>query len=580
MDIQQNLCKYFIDIGRYRDATGYIREGLDITQLHFSIRRASNFLLQQVNADLIASCFNEAQTRLKLAENLVKIEEIESGSKLSLDTLDDLMRLKNYVFFIYLTLFKEIKKTELEFDEMKVIISEKTSFITKYLTSQTKINDYLREFLIDVNLLSLNYFQLFSTKSKSQLTDLLKNLKSLLKQVNLRENWNLAEYYCILFELDETNSEYLSQSYSFIRKNPHPLLYRRILMNLFKSESVTRNELKNKCVFLLETQSIALRHKACSIQLKHKRKGTQDSKLIEMMLSNLAFNTKDYFDEFINKIIPENCVVISLVLNDKDDLYLIRLESRKEPILVKLKYDKKFSEEFKTIMIENDCSMKQSDRNKFWSSRRSLNKKLNTFLEEFETSVFSFYKSLLLGSYVDINLEKLIDEFKSYFSLNTCLTKTQENLLRLTYLGLEHYSDEDIANCLRIEFKLDKVLEFSEYLIKNVKPKLQASKRKHVCLLIDKHLHQIPFECFPSTKAQPITRMPSVHFLQTHIKINSLSLNKEKAFYIVDPGCDLTHTREKFQTFFEKRKNWDGIIGVPPNEATFKKALTEYELFM
>ena len=74
--------------------------------------------------------------------------------------------------------------------------------------------------------------------------------------------------------------------------------------------------------------------------------------------------------------------------------------------------------------------------------------------------------------------------------------------------------------------------------------------------------------------------MPSIHFLQSHIQLTSLSINKDKTYYIVDPGSDLTHTREKFQTFFEKRKNWEGLVGVPPNENQFKKALTEYELFM
>ena len=74
--------------------------------------------------------------------------------------------------------------------------------------------------------------------------------------------------------------------------------------------------------------------------------------------------------------------------------------------------------------------------------------------------------------------------------------------------------------------------------------------------------------------------MPSIHFLQSHIQTTELSINKDRTYYIVDPGSDLTFTRETFQTSFEKRKTWDGIVGVPPNENQFKKALTEYDLFM
>ena len=56
IDIMQEMCKYYIEISRYRDPLDYIREGLDITQLHFSNRRVVQFLLHQANADLIAAC--------------------------------------------------------------------------------------------------------------------------------------------------------------------------------------------------------------------------------------------------------------------------------------------------------------------------------------------------------------------------------------------------------------------------------------------------------------------------------------------------------------------------------------------
>jgi hypothetical protein len=82
---------------------------------------------------------------------------------------------------------------------------------------------------------------------------------------------------------------------------------------------------------------------------------------------------------------------------------------------------------------------------------------------------------------------------------------------------------------------------------------------------------------------QPMSRMPSIHFLYSHIQLNSLSIDKEKGYYIVDPGNDLAHTREKFRTFFEQMKSWKGIVGMASTEEivdAFKKALTEHELFM
>ena len=74
--------------------------------------------------------------------------------------------------------------------------------------------------------------------------------------------------------------------------------------------------------------------------------------------------------------------------------------------------------------------------------------------------------------------------------------------------------------------------------------------------------------------------MPSIHFLLSHLQTNSFNINKDNAFYIVDPDGDLTDTRKKFRPFFEKKKNWKGLIGIAPDQSQFKKALTEYDIFM
>jgi separase len=122
---------------------------------------------------------------------------------------------------------------------------------------------------------------------------------------------------------------------------------------------------------------------------------------------------------------------------------------------------------------------------------------------------------------------------------------------------------------------------FTEHFIKSqLLVKFSSFERKHVCLLIDKSLHQIPWECLPTLRQQTITRMPSIHFLLAHLKTCAATINKQNAFYIVDPGCDFVHTREKIQSFFQSQKSWQGIIGVAPDESQYKKALTEYQLFM
>lgn len=44
LDIMQLLCKYYVELSRYREATCFIREGLDLTQLHYcTLRLLLNF---------------------------------------------------------------------------------------------------------------------------------------------------------------------------------------------------------------------------------------------------------------------------------------------------------------------------------------------------------------------------------------------------------------------------------------------------------------------------------------------------------------------------------------------------------
>ena len=75
--------------------------------------------------------------------------------------------------------------------------------------------------------------------------------------------------------------------------------------------------------------------------------------------------------------------------------------------------------------------------------------------------------------------------------------------------------------------------------------------------------------------------MPSMHFLVALLKNQkTMTITKNKSYYIVDPGDDLKYTKEKFEPFFEKQNGWEGIIGRSPTEDKFKKALLEFALFM
>lgn len=496
----QDVCKYYIEISRYRDACGFIREGMDLTQLHFSPRRIGQFLLHQANADLVASCTTEATIRLKIANKFINLnsQQIILDKKAKLLN-NDIFNVRNFVFLNYLTILKETKYGQDLCDGEKINVEtvlednifKRVELIKTCLETNHQLNEFCKDILVDIYFLVYNFLKKKSfEKYKAQLNQLLKWVSNVLLKfkeskmlASYFEKWQLAEYHCCIFEYDQS-VDHLKKANDYIKRNPHPTLYRRICFNLFKIET----DINKKVMYLLETQSIALRHKACAIQIKQKRKSNIELPVFEKLTSSLSFNSdlsSEYLSNFVNHILPESSVVVALVLSNMNDLYIIRLERNEEPDYYQLKYDQKYNEQFKQLMLENDLSMKQSDRNKYWNTRTILNKRLHSFLEELEADVFrDTSKALLLGSYVNHDIQILIRSFKKDLKIST-LNENQIKLLKSIFLGIEHLTSEEITLSLKREFAENLIEKCSLYL-SDRKTEMSSAKRKHVCLLIDK----------------------------------------------------------------------------------------------
>ena len=252
-----HVCKYYIEISRYRDACGFIREGMDLTQLHFSPRRISLFLLHQVNADLVASCTNEAVGRIKIAENFINSSsEKILLTKKSKILSNDLFNLKNHVYLNYLTIYKETKYDA----ELTAICNEdlykRVEVLRSTLETNRQLNDYCKEILIDIHFLVFSYLkkQQSSETYMSHIKNILKWLENVLlgfKEQNMvsspQEKWHLAEFYCSLFECEEImDQDHLKKAHEFVKDNPKPTLYRRICFNLFNNESDNNKKVVNQ----------------------------------------------------------------------------------------------------------------------------------------------------------------------------------------------------------------------------------------------------------------------------------------------------------------------------------------------
>ena len=163
-----------------------------------------------------------------------------------------------------------------------------------------------------------------------------------------------------------------------------------------------------------------MRHKACTIHIKNKRKASNDSSVHDDLLKVVSFNKNslyEFYESIIETAIPEDWTIIAFVLND-NQLYLVRLERNAEPFLLKLKgFYQLYLENFKTIIRENYASMNEKDELKFWQKRSDLNVRLIAYLKDLDENLLGFCRYLLLGSYLDkTTIKKCEDEKRKVYN--------------------------------------------------------------------------------------------------------------------------------------------------------------------
>ncbi len=204
-----------------------------------------------------------------------------------------------------------------------------------------------------------------------------------------------------------------------------------------------------------------------------------------------------------------------------------------------LKENDEFIKDFKTAKKDAHFDQKYWDlREKtfsqyFWQNSDTLNKRLIEYLKEFDENVFDFARYFLIGSYSDAKMKTKCHESitKFYHDLgleveNLTIEQKQIvfyifNILFDDTILLQELTRKKLEENLKAAFKythfnVNDLGKFYDYLHKNYihrdMKRTVNVKRNHVCLLIDKNLHQIPWECLPISEKQSITRMPSIHF--------------------------------------------------------------------
>lgn len=106
----------------------------------------------------------------------------------------------------------------------------------------------------------------------------------------------------------------------------------------------------------------------------------------------------------------------------------------------------------------------------------------------------------------------------------------------------------------------------------------ESSLPGQLILVLDKHLHTVPWEATATLRGVRVYRQASFWHLWQQQEPQASPYSRQQASYILNPGGDLRSTEEFFRARLDG--SWRGIVGRPPAEEEFLDAVQSSRLFL
>jgi separase len=360
--------------------------------------------------------------------------------------------------------------------------------------------------------------------------------------------------------------------------------------------------------------------------------------------SNLAC-ASEFQTQYID-IIPEKWTAVSLALNEEhDELYITRYECGQTPFVLRLPMarhtnrdadEEEFTfddgkRDFDEIIELSDFSTRsakdmitQKLRLQWWEERDALDNRLRELLINMENIWLGGFKGIFSQH---IRQPTLLARFRKSFEniLDRHLPSRQAKkqpkktildtrVLEL-FIGLGDATNEelDLDEALMdlIYFVVD-ILQFNgernaydeidfDAIVIETLDALRAyqdatqnnsTRTTHTILILDKNLHNIPWESLPCLQSLSISRLPSLAALRERILAAKASKDPgaQPGHYIsveaggtsiLNPSGDLTHTVKTLKPHLnEMQGSWTHIQSRAPTESEFESSLATQELVL
>ncbi|XP_055356450.1 uncharacterized protein LOC129601612 [Paramacrobiotus metropolitanus] len=305
--------------------------------------------------------------------------------------------------------------------------------------------------------------------------------------------------------------------------------------------------------------------------------------------------------------LPENWVVCAISLVTKETLPLFGASPSDVLYIVVTRWEKGLPAITMRIPVRSKTNKtveslqeihKKANRNQlhhagardYWNTRLQLNDDVAQVTESMENNL-GYARALFLTAPADKTVdEALKGRMRSLRSLATKNSiEFNAPFVRLIALAGLYLSKNELEKFAVDLFGYDKEREWEvKTIVKFVlnKPVVTGSdicyERHPVVLIPDNNAFNLPWESMPILRNHPVSRMPSVATLNSHLDRYRRVLNTDNGFYILNPTADLMEMQKRFEKFFENERlnTWEGVSGKVPSKETIAAALSQRELIV
>lgn len=346
-------------------------------------------------------------------------------------------------------------------------------------------------------------------------------------------------------------------------------------------------------------------------------------------------------------VLPEPWIAVSLSLSEShDELYISKHQAKQSPFTLRLPLTRHSSRDadeaafsfaqgkhelLEIIELSNFSTQgpkdpqKKGAKTEWWSAREALDSRLKDLLINIETVWLGGFRGIFSQEPRNVDLlarfqASMQDVFDKNLPSRRHRTKRSKaptvelhhHVLELfVNLGNQSSEDSDLDESLTdlLYFVIDIMqsngernaydeIDFDSLIVDTLEAlrcyhaaaatTSEPVGNRHTILVLDRHLHSIPWESLPVLQGLSVSRVSSLAQLRelvvnmpltSYANEHGLFISPSSGSYILNPSGDLKHTESVFSPPLSKITStsifsWSSVTGRPPSETEFSSLLS------